>query len=188
MFSPPLRALPRLSRRTCGRFLGHLVPGSAQHPPHPQVVDISHKSSTAREATAEAHLVVASGDSASWWPADPAEEATLTTTATVAGIAAAKQTPTLIPMCHAVALSSCRVTVARPSQRPGGSAWVVGVQATARTLSRTGVEMEALVAASVCALTLYDMLKGKVPQSAMRVEQVRVLSKVGGKSDIAQGS
>ena len=183
MFAPHFRALLPLTRHASGRFLGHLVAGSVQHPPHPQVVDISHKGCTVREAVAVASLVVEGSATLPWWPADPAEEATLTTTASVAGIAAAKQTPTLIPMCHAVALSSCRVTVARPSLQPGGSAWVVGVQATAKTLSRTGVEMEALVAASVCALTLYDMLKGKVPQSAMRVEQVRVLSKVGGKSD-----
>ena len=117
-----------------------------------------------------------------WWPAeDAAAEASLCATASVAGALAAKRTAELLPMCHSLPLEHCAVSVARPVACSSGSgSWVVTVRATARTLARTGVEMEALLGASVAALTLYDMLKGRVTHGALAVEQVQLLHKSGG--------
>jgi cyclic pyranopterin phosphate synthase len=160
-----------------------MAPGAGKVPPHPLVIDISSKAETAREAIARAKLVITSAAPlSSWWPtADAAAEAALTTTASVAGVGAAKRTAGLIPMCHALALDFCSVSVSRPGL--DGKGWSVAVEARARTLARTGVEMEALVGASVAALTLYDMLKGKVGgPGSMHVERVELVSKTGGAS------
>ena len=163
---------------------GHLVAGTLASPPYPQVVDVHAKAQTLREAIATATLCVR-GDAAAaactFWPSDPADEACLTTTASVAGVAAAKGTSSLIPMCHNLGLEHASIRVGRP-QRCGTSGWTVTVESTARTLARTGVEMEALVGASVAALTLYDMLKAKLPPTALSLENVKLISKVGGKS------
>ena len=93
--------------------------------------------------------------------------------ARVAGIQAAKQTPQLIPLCHQVRLTSVDVEVAVDSDRGA-----VEVTATARATDRTGVEMEALVAASTAALTVYDMVKG-VERGAV-IDALRLLDKTGG--------
>jgi cyclic pyranopterin phosphate synthase len=95
--------------------------------------------------------------------------------ARIAGIQAAKRTPTLIPLCHAVALTSVEVELEPSNERPG-----MKVTATARALDRTGVEMEALVAASIASLTLYDMLKAV--DRGMTVTNVELLRKAGGRS------
>ncbi len=88
---------------------------------------------------------------------------------------AAKQTPALIPLCHVVALSAVEVDVSVHAET--GSAVVT---ATARATDRTGVEMEAMVAAAMAALTLYDMVKGV--ERAVSVERVELLEKGGGRS------
>ena len=95
--------------------------------------------------------------------------------ARVAGIMAAKRTPDLIPLCHPIGLTS--VTVDVDVDRDAGTATVT---ATTTTTDRTGVEMEALTAASVAALSLYDMVKGA--ERGAVIEQVRVESKSGGAS------
>ncbi|WP_323961290.1 cyclic pyranopterin monophosphate synthase MoaC [Arthrobacter sp. JZ12] len=136
------------------------------------MVDVSAKAVTAREATAQSVLqttqeviaLISDG-------ALPKGDALAV--ARVAGIMAAKQTSTLIPLCHPLPLS--KVTV---DFQPGGSAVVVS--ATVKTTAVTGVEMEALTAASVAALTLYDMIKA-VDKHAV-VTDIRVLAKSGGKS------
>lgn len=94
-------------------------------------------------------------------------------TARVAGILAAKRTSDLIPLCHQLALTGVDVDFEVGDAQ-------VGITATVRTTDRTGVEMEALTAVSVAALTLYDMLKAVDP--AARIDDVRVLSKAGGKT------
>ncbi|HUO38616.1 MAG TPA: cyclic pyranopterin monophosphate synthase MoaC [Mycobacterium sp.] len=94
-------------------------------------------------------------------------------TARVAGILAAKRTSDLIPLCHHLALTAVEVDFEI------GSAEIT-ITATVRTTDRTGVEMEALTAVSVAALTLYDMVKAVDP--AARVDGVRVLDKQGGRS------
>jgi len=94
-------------------------------------------------------------------------------TARVAGIMAAKRTSDLIPLCHQLALTGVDVTF----DATGSD---IAVTATVRTTDRTGVEMEALTAVSVAALTLYDMIKAVDP--AARIDDIKVLSKEGGKT------
>lgn len=95
--------------------------------------------------------------------------------ARVAGIQAAKRTAELIPLCHTLPLDDVQVTFALDDSIPG-----VSVEATARTTGRTGVEMEAMVAASMALLTIYDMAKGS--DREMVVSEVRLLEKQGGRS------
>jgi cyclic pyranopterin phosphate synthase len=94
-------------------------------------------------------------------------------TARIAGILAAKRTSDLIPLCHQLALTGVDVEFEVGSTD-------VGITATVRTTDRTGVEMEALTAVSVAALTLYDMLKAVDP--AARIEGIQVVRKEGGKT------
>ncbi len=96
-------------------------------------------------------------------------------TARIAGILAAKRTSDLIPLCHQIPLSSVDVDFSISES-------TVELTTSARTTDRTGVEMEALTAASVAALTVYDMIKAVDP--AARIEGVRVIRKEGGKSGV----
>lgn len=96
------------------------------------------------------------------------------TTAQIAGILAAKQTATLIPLCHPLPLSSVDVTFVWLADD------VLGIDAIARTNARTGVEMEAMMAASIAALTIYDMAKSL--EKGIAIRAVRLLEKRGGKS------
>lgn len=95
--------------------------------------------------------------------------------ARIAGIQAAKRTSELIPLCHPLALTHIDVSLEQDQDLPG-----IRVTAVARVRDRTGVEMEALVAVSVALLTLYDMLKAV--DRGMRIEDIRLLSKTGGRS------
>ena len=95
--------------------------------------------------------------------------------ARVAGIMAAKRTAELIPLCHSLSLDDVQVRFDLDDALPG-----VRVEATALTTARTGVEMEAMVAASIALLTVYDMAKGL--ERGMVVEDVRLLEKSGGRS------
>ena len=95
--------------------------------------------------------------------------------ARVAGIMAAKRTPELIPLCHPIALSGVEIRIEADPALPG-----LRVEALARCTGPTGVEMEALTAASVCLLTIYDMAKALDP--GMEIGYLSVLSKIGGKS------
>jgi cyclic pyranopterin phosphate synthase len=96
-------------------------------------------------------------------------------TARIAGIMAAKRTPEIIPMCHGIALSHVEVQI--EIDKPSST---VRITARAEAIDRTGVEMEAMVAASIAALTIYDMLKGI--DREMVVEQVMLVEKSGGRS------
>jgi len=95
--------------------------------------------------------------------------------AQVAGIMAAKRTSELIPLCHPLPLSSVDVELALDDALPG-----VQITATARTTGKTGVEMEALTAVSVAALTVYDM--AKAVEKTMRIQNIRLVEKHGGRS------
>ncbi|MBK4119535.1 cyclic pyranopterin monophosphate synthase MoaC [Kocuria rhizophila] len=136
------------------------------------MVDVSEKAVTSREATAQAVLLtrpdvvelLASGDL-------PKGDALAV--ARIAGIMAAKRTPDLVPLCHPLPLSKVSVDLTPQQDR-------VVVEATVRTRGVTGVEMEALTAASVAALTLYDMIKAV--DRAATITDTRVLAKSGGKS------
>lgn len=143
-----------------------------------RMVDVGAKSATRREAVAEAFVELNAAVLAAL-PQNP--KGNPLEVARVAGIMAAKRTSDLIPMCHPLALSfvDVEVTVVQPAAllKTGGG---VRVRATAATVAGTGVEMEAMTAASVAALTVYDMTKAL--DKGIVIREVKLLRKSGGKS------
>ena len=137
-----------------------------------RMVDVSGKDVTAREAVAAGRVLV-SPEVVALLRGDGVPKGDALAVARLAGIMGAKQTPTLIPLCHPLALSS--VTVDLEVADDG-----VDITATVRTTDRTGVEMEALTAVAVAGLTVIDMVKA-VDKRAV-ITDVRVLAKSGGKS------
>jgi cyclic pyranopterin phosphate synthase len=137
-----------------------------------RMVDVSDKAATAREAVAEGFVRMKPRTRALALSGD-GKKGDVRAVAEIAGVMAAKQTSSLIPMCHPLALSKVEVRV-EPAK--GGLA----VTARVKTTGPTGVEMEALTAVSVACLTLYDMLKAA--EKGMVIEAVRLVSKTGGKS------
>ncbi|XWK71028.1 cyclic pyranopterin monophosphate synthase MoaC [Tunturiibacter gelidiferens] len=135
-----------------------------------QMVDVSDKLATRREAVASA-FVELSDTVLEALPRNP--KGNPLEVARFAGIQAAKQTSTLIPMCHQIALSLVDV---QTKIVEGG----VAIEATAATVAGTGVEMEAMVAASIAALTVYDMTKAL--DKGIRIREVVLMRKTGGKS------
>jgi len=135
------------------------------------MVDVSAKSSNRRTATASAFVELSAAVLAAL-PANP--KGNPLEVARFAGIQAAKRTSELIPMCHPLALTHVDVTA---ELAEGG----VHITATAATVGPTGVEMEALTAASVAALTVYDMTKAL--DKAIVIRDIRLEAKTGGKSD-----
>jgi cyclic pyranopterin monophosphate synthase len=97
------------------------------------------------------------------------------TVAQIAGVMGAKRTAELIPLCHPLPLSQIKVELTLDPSLPG-----VRIQATARTVAKTGVEMEALTAVAVAALTVYDM--AKAAEKTMRIQNIRLIEKHGGMS------
>ncbi len=136
------------------------------------MVDVSAKAATRREAVASA-FVELSEEVLAALPANP--KGNPLEVARFAGIQAAKQTASLIPMCHPVAISFVDVQANIVS---GG----VQIEATAATVAGTGVEMEAMVAASVAALTVYDMTKAL--DKGIRIREIVLVRKTGGKSGV----
>lgn len=139
-----------------------------------RMVDVSHKADTERVATASGFIgmrpatlqaiqenVLAKGD--------------VLAVARVAGYQAAKRTAELIPLCHPLPLTGIEIGI-EPAESPSG----LRVTAVVRCVGKTGVEMEALTAVSLCLLTVYDMVKGV--DSELRISDISVLSKIGGKS------
>ncbi len=137
------------------------------------MVDVGGKAETVREATARARIVMQPATLALICAGD-AKKGDVLGVARLAGIMAAKRTADLIPLCHPLPISSVSVDLT-----PEGDD-AVQISATVRTTGRTGVEMEALTAASVAALTVYDMVKAV--DRGMRIEALRVVAKSGGKS------
>ena len=139
------------------------------------MVDVSAKASTARSATATAvvHLTQAAFDAVR---DNAVQKGDVLGVARLAGIMAAKQTGTLIPLCHPIEVRGCDVHLAL-SAPPSTN---IDIAATVRTVGATGVEMEAMTAASVAALTVYDMVKGV--DKGVEVGRVRLEHKSGGKS------
>lgn len=138
------------------------------------MVDVSAKSPTVREATAAGRVrmtlaafeAIASGN---------APKGDVLATARLAGIMAAKQTANLIPLCHPLPLHKIDVQLVADAELPGYQ-----IQSTVKTKAETGVEMEALTAVSIAALTLYDM--AKAIDKSMEIDSIRLLGKTGGKS------
>jgi cyclic pyranopterin phosphate synthase len=141
---------------------------------HASMVDIAAKPETARQATAKASVIM-QPETLALIGAGQAAKGDVLAAARIAGIMAAKRTSDLIPLCHPLPLSSVTVDLALNQQTAS-----VDITATARSFGRTGVEMEALTAASIAALTIYDMVKAV--DRAMRIESLRVVQKSGGKS------
>ena len=139
-----------------------------------QMVDVSAKGTTIRQATATGTVTMQPSTLAAI-QAGNAPKGDVIGTARLAGIMAAKQTALLIPLCHPLPLKKIEVTLEPDATLPG-----YRIQATVKTKSETGVEMEALTAVSVAALTLYDMAKAL--EKTMQIGNIGLLEKIGGKS------
>ncbi len=139
-----------------------------------RMVDVGDKDVTERLATAKASVVMQPATLALIRD-NKAAKGDVLAVAQLAGIMAAKKTSDLIPLCHPLALSSVQVTLTLDEKRNA-----VDIEATCKLKGRTGVEMEALTAASVAALTVYDMCKAV--DRGMVIEDVKLLHKSGGKS------
>ncbi len=139
-----------------------------------RMVDVSAKDATEREASAEAFIVL-SADAFEAVMAGGAPKGDVLAVARIAGIMAAKKTSELIPLCHPIALTKANVDFEPLAERH-----TLRIIASVKTTGQTGVEMEALTAASIAALTIYDMTKA-IDKEAV-IETVRLLTKSGGKS------
>jgi len=140
----------------------------------PRMVDVSGKLATARRAVAEAAVAV-SQETLSLVIDGGGPKGDVLGVAELAGVMAAKRTSELIPLCHPLPLTDLVVAVT-----PDRAAGLLRIRAEAATTGPTGVEMEALTAASVAALTVYDMVKGV--ERGVEIRSVRLVSKTGGKS------
>ena len=138
------------------------------------MVDVGGKPDTERTATArgEVHM---KKETFELIRAGQIKKGDVLTVAQIAGISASKRTSELIPLCHPLFLSKVDVDLALDESLPG-----VVITATAKVIGKTGVEMEALTAVSVAALTVYDMTKAA--EKTMRIQNIRLIEKHGGQS------
>lgn len=139
-----------------------------------QMVDVSGKKTTRRQAVAMGNIKM-SLSTLNKIESGNAPKGDVLGTAKIAGIMAAKQTANLIPLCHPLPIHKIEVEITANPSLPGYE-----IQATVAISAETGVEMEALTAVSITALTLYDMAKAL--QKSMQIGEIRLLSKTGGKS------
>lgn len=139
-----------------------------------KMVDVSSKAHTEREARAMA-IIRMQPETLQMIAEGKHKKGDVLATARIAGIMAAKQTPNLIPMCHPLMLTSVKVELT-----PDFENHSIFITSICKLVGQTGVEMEALTAASVTALTLYDMCKAV--DKAMTIDQIKLLEKKGGKS------
>jgi cyclic pyranopterin phosphate synthase len=138
------------------------------------MVDVSDKRETVREAVARARIRMSPATLRAVRRGD-APKGDVLGVARAAGILAAKRTPDLIPLCHPLRITSVDLTF-----QPDGRRGELGVEARVRTVDKTGVEMEALTAVSVAALTVYDMVKAL--ERGVTIASIQLLEKSGGKS------
>lgn len=138
------------------------------------MVDVSEKKITTREAKAES-IILMSEKTLNMILEEKHQKGDVFATARIAGIQAAKKTWELIPLCHPLLLTKIEINIQADIDKS-----CIRIESFCRLNGQTGVEMEALVAASVAALTIYDMCKAV--QKDMVITQVRLLSKTGGKS------
>jgi len=144
-----------------------------------RMIDVSAKVETAREAVARCRVMLAPA-TFDLIKAGNIKKGDVLTVAQIAGIQAAKRTWELIPLCHPITLTFVGVVLT-----PNDAEHTVDIEATARTVSETGVEMEALVAASTAALTVYDMCKAV--ERGIRVTDLRLVHKSGGQTGTWEG-
>ncbi len=140
----------------------------------PRMVDVSGKPDTQREAVAKGTVRMRSSTFDLIKKGQVAKGDVLTT-AQLAGIMAAKQTPGLIPLCHPLLIGEIKVEFSMDEANHA-----IDITATVRSIGKTGVEMEALTATAVSALTVYDMCKAV--DRGMKIENIRLVKKSGGKS------
>jgi cyclic pyranopterin phosphate synthase len=139
-----------------------------------RMVDVTAKAVTQRQATARGHVVM-QPETVQLIIAGNMKKGDVLTVAELAGVMAAKKTSDLIPLCHPLPVTNIQVSV-----RPNPDHSRVDIEATVTVNHKTGVEMEALTAVTVAALTIYDM--AKAVDRHMRIEGVRVVQKSGGRS------
>ena len=139
-----------------------------------QIVDVSEKAVTAREATASSCVRMQAATLEARVVGEMPKGDVLAV-ARISGIQAAKKCSELIPLCHPLPLSSVKINLVPDEDLPG-----VQIEATCKVTGQTGVEMEALTAASIAALTLYDMCKAM--DRGMSIEQTQLVHKAGGAS------
>ncbi len=144
-----------------------------------RMVDVGDKPDTARRAVAAGEVQMRA-ETLALIRAGALKKGDVLTTAQLAGIMAAKRTAELIPLCHPLALTHIEVTCELRDEPPA-----VVITASAQTTGKTGVEMEALTAVSVAALTIYDM--AKAAEKTMRISNVRLVEKHGGRSGAVAG-
>jgi cyclic pyranopterin phosphate synthase len=149
--------------------LSHLNAAGDAH-----MVDVSAKAVTVREAIARGYVAMSAATLAAI-EAGNTPKGDVIATARLAGIMAAKQTATLIPLCHPLSIQSITIDLIADRDLPG-----YRIQASVKTKAETGVEMEALTAVSVAALTLYDMAKAL--EKSMTIGEIQLIQKTGGKS------
>ncbi|MBX0331398.1 cyclic pyranopterin monophosphate synthase MoaC [Oscillochloris sp. ZM17-4] len=152
-----------------GEGLTHLDAQGRAH-----MVDVGAKDETRREAVARGHVAMRP-ETLRMIVEGAAPKGDVLAVARVAGIMAAKRTPELIPLCHTLLLTHASVQIAPDAAGAG-----LDIEATVRTRGQTGVEMEALTAVSVAALTIYDMCKAV--DRGMRIGDIRLAEKRGGRS------
>jgi cyclic pyranopterin monophosphate synthase len=161
--------MPRNERKVSFRGLTHLSPGGDA-----RMVDVSATPETAREAVARARLRMLPSTLRAIREGN-APKGDVLGVARTAGVLAAKRTSDLIPLCHPLRITGVDITFT-PEARRGE----LTVQASVRTTDKTGVEMEALTAVSVAALTVYDMVKAV--EKGVTIADIQLIEKSGGKS------
>ena len=169
--------------KTCQVYYNPRMPKKLTHlddQGRARMVDVGNKPDTRRTAIArgEVHM---KPETLNLIRAGQIKKGDVLTIAQIAGITAAKRTSDLIPLCHPLPLSKIDVDLTLDDSLPG-----VVITATAKTVGKTGVEMEALTAVSVAALTVYDM--AKAAEKTMRIQNIRLVEKHGGQSgDVING-
>jgi cyclic pyranopterin phosphate synthase len=139
-----------------------------------RMVDVSEKADTARTAIAAGEITM-KPETLALIQAGLLKKGDVLTVAQIAGIQAAKRTSELIPLCHPLPISKIDVDLQPDPHLPG-----IVIRATVKVTGKTGVEMEALTAVSVAALTVYDM--AKAAEKTMRIQNIRLIEKHGGRS------
>lgn len=139
-----------------------------------RMVDVSKKDDTLRIAIAEGEVMMRQ-ETLEAIHLGLIKKGDVLTVAQVAGIMAAKRTSDLIPMCHPLPILEISVELEEDLNLPG-----IKIKSTVKTIAKTGVEMEALTATAVAALTVYDM--AKAVEKTMRIQNIRLINKSGGKS------
>ena len=146
----------------------------------PTMVDVGDKAVTHRSASARAVVVFPESALKAKGDVLQTKKGPVVDTAIVAGVMAAKRTHELIPFCHPIPLEDCSITIEWDAARD------LVIQCSVRATHKTGVEMEALMGASVAALTVYDMCKSL--SHGIQIRDVTLVSKTGGKADYNEAS